>query len=222
MIDKVLAALTLALLGRSELVLKTSAEFEHPAWAWVVSEGRPDLSLGGVMEFPGYMSVKGDVAPGGKWLVLGLGKFEPPIMGQADGYGLLDSRGLSGAYELRAYEWRGGTYALRKIFKEKATWQVEAWSDDENQALLIGGPPLMVNDQLGAYKLYLLDFARMSLRQLYQADTLLSARFSDSSEGIVAVQQDVVVRRGEAGFRVTRVSLTKAGRVLSKVRTLLP
>ncbi|MBL8065094.1 MAG: hypothetical protein JNM34_04455 [Chthonomonadaceae bacterium] len=208
--------LALVLFGQSTVVLKTSVEFEQPAWAWVVRDNPSERLQGGFLQFPGYMAVTGGVSPSGRRLVLGLGKFKPPLMGAADGYTLTDSRGLTGAYELRVYDQKNGSFVWRKNFAERATWSVEAWTRDETQALLIGGPPFLINTQCGPYRLFLLDFTRLTLRKLYEAETLVSAKFSSDGTRVETVRNDVKFRGSEPYWRWTRIVLTKAGRVVTK------
>lgn len=123
------------------------------------------------------MAIRAGTSPKGKWLLAGTVPFSEPVMGWDDGYGLLDSRGLTGAFDLKLYRLGEAEPEAIKSFSARGTWEFAGWTGDERYALIVGGPPMMVNDQVGPYRVYVLDTANLKLTEVAHHETVNSACF---------------------------------------------
>ena len=203
------------LLSTTPCHIAKSKEFEHPAWCQVK---RGSKLIAPTVWFQYQMDLSASVSPSGKWLSVGLGRFDPPVTVE-DGYGNPDSLYLEGRYVLQFFRLGKDKYELQKTFQELATWKFSGWSRSEQYCLIIGGPQRLTMDRLGNDRLFILEPSKRVLKRIFAAPYLDGAKFVGTNRISVVRELMISEPNGKDHLDRVKVTLTLDGKIVNKQRT---
>jgi len=170
---------TFGLQPTQTLSIKTSPVFESPAWCRVMA-GESPLAAS-IVSAP-YMAISASVSPSGQWVVMGLGRKNPPIETE---YQNADLEMMEGSYVLRLFQLKNGVYQFAKSYTPEGTWRFDAWSKDESRLLLVAGPMIREGERQSGDRAYLLDTQAGTLKLVITYDYITNTKFSMDEKSAV-------------------------------------